>query len=220
MVLPPASRAPRLAASMMPGPAARGHDEAMVLAGQRARPFGQQPRQLARVLVEARPLDRLARSVQFRLIVLVGVLHAAGAERAERARRPLAAVDPRRPEKHHRVLNLLFLEAAQRLEVLGEDAERPGLGALEKLRIQVGQRLLMHHRWHFTRCYDRAFLGRRARNRPSAASFERCRIWSDMKAYLSVLIAAIATLGVVGAQPQSAAAADAARSMPGRPSGS
>ena len=76
--------------------------------------------------------------------MLVGVVHAARPQRAQRPLGALAAVDAGRSEEHDRVLNLLILEAAQRLEILGEDANRPRLGAFEELRVQVRQRLLRH----------------------------------------------------------------------------
>ena len=63
--------------------------------------------------------------------------HYQGAQREQRPLRPLAAVHSRRSEKHHGVLNLLFLEAAERLEVLGEDADGTRVCAFEKLPIQV-----------------------------------------------------------------------------------
>ena len=118
----------------------------MVLGRQRRLHVGQQARQLARVLVVARPLDApCATSAARASIVLVGVAHAARLQRLQRALGPLAAVDARRPEEHDRVLDLLVLEAAQRLEVLGQDADRPRLVALEKLRVQVRERLLRHN---------------------------------------------------------------------------
>src|SRR4029077_12296477 len=81
MVLPPASRAPRLAAFMIPGPppaahwkpgfsnfcglrhpapAARLDDEPVILERERQAPRRQHAGELARLLVVLRPLDRLA----------------------------------------------------------------------------------------------------------------------------------------------------------------
>ncbi len=65
-------------------------------------------------------------------------------ETLERLLRVLAAVDARRAEEHDGVLDVLRLEAAQRLEVLGQDADRPGFFALEELGILVGKRLWVH----------------------------------------------------------------------------
>ena len=136
------------------GAAARGDDEAVVLRLQRVTPCRQQPRQLSRVLVVARPFDRLARSRELGLELRVGVLHAAGAQRLQRAFGALAAVDAGRSEKHDRVLDFLLLEASQRFEVFGENAYRTGFGAFEKLLKQVRERL-RHAPAHSIRCYDR-----------------------------------------------------------------
>src|SRR3546814_15059634 len=56
MLRPRASEAPRLAASMMPGPAGADHEAAVVL-GQALRPLGKAARQLAGGLVVARHLE-------------------------------------------------------------------------------------------------------------------------------------------------------------------
>ncbi len=56
----------------------------------------------------------------------------------------LAAVNARRAEEDDRVLDVLLAEAAQRLEVLGNDANRAGLLALEEIAHQVRQRLTRH----------------------------------------------------------------------------
>src|SRR6185503_11511631 len=66
------------------------------------------------------------------------------AQRLQRALRPLAAVDACGAEKYDRVLDLLLLETAQRLQVLGEDPDRPRFLTLEELGIQIGDRLLRH----------------------------------------------------------------------------
>ncbi len=71
-------------------------------------------------------------------------MHAARAQRQQRPLGALAAVDAGRPEEDDGVLDFLVLEAAERLEVLGEDANRPAFFALEKLRIEVRERLLRH----------------------------------------------------------------------------
>ena len=52
------------------------------------------------------------------------------------ARRLLAAVNPRRPEEHDGVLDVLRLEAAERFEILGENAKRACLLAFEELRVR------------------------------------------------------------------------------------
>ena len=56
----------------------------------------------------------------------------------------LAAVDARRAEEHDGVLDVLRLEAAQRLEILGEDPERARFFGFEKLGIEIRERLRMH----------------------------------------------------------------------------
>ncbi len=126
--------------------AARRDDEAVILGFQRDRPRREQPRQLARIFVEPRPLERLATLSQLRF-VLVAQAFAVFAPRAQRLQRPLsalAAVDARRSEKDDRVLDLLFLEAAKRLEVFSEDTDRSCIVAVEKLRVLVRERLLGH----------------------------------------------------------------------------
>src|SRR5262249_29255819 len=107
-----------------------------------------------RFLVVARPLERLAAAPQLALVGLVGVLDTARAQTLQRAFGALAAVHPRRTEEDDGVLNFLLLKSAQRLEVLREDPDRPRLWTVEKLLIQVGQRLLRHSRQFIIRCYD------------------------------------------------------------------
>src|SRR6266850_7183292 len=116
----------------------------MVFGLEREAPLGQQARELARFLVVARPFERAPALGELGLILLVGVALAARAERAQRELGALAAVDPRRSEEDDRVLDFLLLESAQRLEVLREDPDRPRLGALEELTIQIRERLLRH----------------------------------------------------------------------------
>ena len=62
----------------------------------------------------------------------------------ERFARLFGAVDARRAEEHHRVLDVFGLEPAQRLQILGEDAKRARFFALEKLFVPVSKRLGMH----------------------------------------------------------------------------
>ena len=57
---------------------------------------------------------------------------------------PLAAVDARRSEEHDGVLDPLIAESTERLEILGQYADRPRFVALEKVGIQVRQRLSRH----------------------------------------------------------------------------
>ena len=51
--------------------------------------------------------------------------------------RPLAAVDPRGAEEHHGVLNVLHAESAQGFEVLGQNPDRAGFFAFEKIGIEI-----------------------------------------------------------------------------------
>ena len=118
----------------MPGPPPDVTTKRWFSDGSAVLHVGQQPGELARVLVVARPLDRLPRLGQLGLVLLVGVADAARLERRQRALGALAAVDAGRSEEHDGVLNLLVLEAPQRLEILRQDADRPAFGALEKLR--------------------------------------------------------------------------------------
>ena len=77
--------------------------------------------------------------MQLGLELRVGVPDAPGAQRLQRALRALAAVDAGRAEKHHRILNLLLLEAPQRFQVFGENADRPRFVAFEKFGVQIRQ---------------------------------------------------------------------------------
>ena len=72
--------------------------------------------ELARLLVVLRPFDRLAALRGALSGMFVGVAFAARPQRRQRALRALAAVDSRRPEEDHGVLDLLLFEAAERLE--------------------------------------------------------------------------------------------------------
>ena len=123
------------------GSTAGGDDKAMVFGRERATPRGEGAGELARLLVVARPLDGLAGLLQFDLETVVGGADTAGPQRLERPLGALAAVDARRSEEDDRVLNLLVPEPPQRLEVLGENSNRPCFVALEKLRVQIRQRL-------------------------------------------------------------------------------
>ncbi len=55
-----------------------------------------------------------------------------------------AALDSGGSEEHDRILDLLGLETAERLEILCKNADGPGLFALEKLAIQVGKVMIRH----------------------------------------------------------------------------
>jgi hypothetical protein len=58
--------------------------------------------------------------------------------------RPLAAVNASRSEEDDRVLDVLLLEPAQRLELFGKNADRTGVLALEKGGIEIRLSLLAH----------------------------------------------------------------------------
>jgi hypothetical protein len=52
-------------------------------------------------------------------------------------------VDAGRSEEHDRILDVLLPEAAERLEVLGQDPDRTCVRALEEFVIVIRERLLM-----------------------------------------------------------------------------
>src|SRR5262249_58502831 len=99
------------------GPAARADDEPVAGRLERLAPLREPPGDRARVFVVARPFERLARALE-----RGGVLRSAAvvplAETRDGARRVLPAVHARGPEEHDGVLDVLLLEASQRLEVL------------------------------------------------------------------------------------------------------
>src|SRR4029434_2731902 len=107
----------------------------MVFRAEPERPLCQQPGELARLLVVARPLDRLAPADEMLVGVPAALPHHLPHQGLERRLRLLAAVDARGSEKNDSVLDALRLEAAQRLEVLGEDADRTRLVAVEEVLI-------------------------------------------------------------------------------------
>ena len=125
IVLPPASCAPRLAASMMPGPPPERDDEAVVCRDRAPRLQRVSSRgELARVLVVARPLEPPCGSRPFRLVFVgrIGVAARPSAASARSARSRLC--DARRSEEHHRVLDLLLPETAAAAR-----GTRPGCGS-------------------------------------------------------------------------------------------
>ena len=169
----------------------------MVLGGQRLAPLGEEAGQLPGFLVVAGPLDGLLRLAQFGLIFLIRVVLAPGTQRLERARCALAAVHARRSEEDDGVLDALFLEAPERLQVLGKHPDGAGLGALEELRIQIRERLLRHIFATLADVMIALFL-ERGPMRASRTAFR-----------LSVVLSATLTLGVAATQappPQPAAA--------------
>src|SRR6266498_3430185 len=56
----------------------------------------------------------------------------------------LAAMDARRSKEHHRVLDVLCLEAAKRLEIFGQNPQWSRFFTIEKLVVEVCQRLRVH----------------------------------------------------------------------------
>ena len=130
----------------MPGPPPEVTTKRWCSDAERLRPLGDQPRQLARLLVIAGPLHRLAPTRQVRVAARPGPRAEAAFEPLERLFGAFTAVDARRAEEDHGVLDVLRLESTERFEILGEDAERAGFFAVEEFRIGVRQRLRMHHR--------------------------------------------------------------------------
>jgi hypothetical protein len=61
------------------------------------------------------------------------------------ARRVLPAVHARGAEEHHGVLDVLFLEPAQRFEVFGENPDGARFLGLQKVLGHVGERLFVAH---------------------------------------------------------------------------
>jgi hypothetical protein len=53
-------------------------------------------------------------------------------------------MNARRPEEHHRVLDLLALEAAKRLGIFGQDANRTRFFAFEERPVEIRERLRFH----------------------------------------------------------------------------
>ena len=116
------------------GAAAGADDEAVARRLERQAPLGQLVRELARVLVVARPLDRLAAALQrgeVRRGPRVASRFAAARARARRRSRLCTRAEPK-----NTTVSWMFccLKPAERLEVLGEDPERPRIVALEELR--------------------------------------------------------------------------------------
>ena len=66
-------------------------------------------------------------------------------EAQQRALRLLPAVDARRAEKDDGVLNIFLTESPQRVEILGENAERASVGTVEKRLVVVRERLFGGH---------------------------------------------------------------------------
>src|SRR5437762_744774 len=116
----------------------------MVLGGEGYAPRREQPRQLTRLLVVPGPLERLAALAQLHRVEVLGPDFAARPQGLQRPLCALAAIHARRTEKDDRVLNLLFLEATERLEIFSDDADGTGVVAVEKLRVLVRERLLRH----------------------------------------------------------------------------
>ena len=126
----------------------------MVFRWQRTAPRRKQPRELARLLVAARPLERLARSCQFGLIVIVGAAYSARQQGLKRALHPLAAVGARRPK--NTTASWIF-SSLKRLSG-SRYSERRRMGRASALSRNSRKKLAVGC-WgiacHFIRCYDR-----------------------------------------------------------------
>ena len=156
MVLPPASYAPRLAASMMPGPAAGSDHKAVPPRRNRLGPLGQHaapaaahPRSSAPSPPPPRracaagqwPLPAAISGDAGRLLVARRGLARAGVlQQLQFVVGLFAAAKPRRAEEHHRVLNLLPAESRQRLQILRHNPNQPPVGAVQECRVLIGQR--------------------------------------------------------------------------------
>src|SRR5438132_1019179 len=128
----------------------------MVFRSERQTPARQPARHFARVLVEAGPFDARARPRELGLVLRVVFADAARSQRFQRAFGALARFDARRSEKDDRVLDFLVLEAAERFEIFRQNPKGAALFALEKLRIQICERLLRHNATLSSR-YDESF---------------------------------------------------------------
>src|SRR5687768_7331999 len=104
-------------------------------------PRRQQASQFPGLFVIPRPLHRLAAAGQVRLELYARAPAGPLLQLLEGLLGRFAAVNARRPEKDHGVLDVLRLEATERLEILGENAKRACLFALQKRRVEVGERL-------------------------------------------------------------------------------
>src|SRR5262245_1248590 len=80
----------------------------------------------------------------------------------ERAFGVLTAVDARRAEEDHGVLNVLRLEPFPAFEILRQDPDRPCFCAFQELVIEIRKRLWGHGGQ--IRCRSRKLLGRSARS--------------------------------------------------------
>src|SRR5947209_18032457 len=116
----------------------------MVFGRQRHAPRREQPRELARFLVVPGPLERLAALPQLDRVQVLGPDFAARPQRLQRPLCALAAVHASRAKEDDGVLNLLLLEATERLEILSDDADGTGVVAVEKVWVLVRERLLRH----------------------------------------------------------------------------
>ena len=116
----------------------------MILELQRDGSGGQQTGQFAHFLMVARPLDRLARLLQFDRVRRVRTKKAARLRGLQRPFGSFPTVDAGGAEEDHGVLDFLLLEAAAWIEVFGKEADDPGVVAFEKIAVEVRQRLLRH----------------------------------------------------------------------------
>src|SRR5262249_45445187 len=96
----------------------------------------------------AGPLDRLLHPAKLGMIVDIGPEAQPPLQTRHAPLRMLAAVDPCRPKKDHRVLNVLRPEPSQRFKVLRQKANGTGFFAFEKGGMEIGGRVGLHPR-HF-----------------------------------------------------------------------
>ena len=141
MDLPPASMAPRLAASMMPGPPPEQTTKRRGRGPSVKRPSGNLVRELARFLVIAGHFEKAFGVAHFATVLCLG----SGGKffdvfvfqpRAARLR-GFVRFDARRTEHDDGVADALALELRERMQILGQDAERPSGRALKKRGIFV-----------------------------------------------------------------------------------
>ncbi len=137
--LPPASAAPRLAASMIPGTATRADDEALGMRAEGHGPLGDAAGELAGIFVIAGHFDDRARGANFQ--APFGSLASPGTllHLLELGHRLPARLDARRAEHHDRVSHVRAPQPDQGIKILRQYAQRACAQAVHENRIFVCQ---------------------------------------------------------------------------------
>jgi len=135
MLLPPASWAPRLAASMIPGATAGGDHETAAAGGDLNGPFGEHVGEAARVFVVAGHVDGGAGALQIRFLVSGGDFLRRSFLMAVRF---FLAASPSLEARGSRKKTtvswiLLAAKAGERFLIFREDAQNASIGAVDEL---------------------------------------------------------------------------------------